>query len=86
MQATLSPLGLPLSRRGCKTLVLSMLAERMAMNRPGVIYTGSDDETSLAVAAKSKLTNSRGLTKEATLASAILTHLIPGDIADLTLD
>ena len=84
-ERTNDPKWLSVDRR-VADLVLSMLAERMAMNRPGAIYTSSDQETSFAVAAKSKLTNSRVWKGEATLASAILTAVIPGDIVDITLD
>lgn len=66
-------------------LVLSMLADRMARNRPGGIYTCSDRETSFAVAAASGLRRGEQWRREATLASAILQAEIPGDIAEMPL-
>jgi hypothetical protein len=67
-------------------LVLSMLADRMKMNRSGIVCTSSDQETSFAVAAKSELTRGQSWNAEATLASAILKAEIPADIADLPVD
>lgn len=67
-------------------LVLSMLANRIVMNRSGFIGTASDHETSFAVAAKGALNRGRGGSAEATLASAILRTEIPADISELPLD
>jgi len=65
-------------------LVLSMLADRMARNRPGGIYTCSDRETSFAVAAKSDLEHGGNWRPEATLASAILQVEIPEGLVALS--
>jgi hypothetical protein len=68
-------------------LVLSMLADRMAKNRPRDIYnTSSDQEHSFAVAAKSDLQHGTQWDAEAALASAILKAEIPAGLADLPLD
>ena len=79
------PVWLRVDRR-VADLVLSMLADRMAKNRPGVIYTSSDQEQSFAVAAKSELEHGQLRDAKATLASAILKAEIPADLADLPLN
>ncbi len=76
--------------RRVANLVLSMLADRiadrMAQNQPGIIYTSSDQEPSFAVAAKGELQRGQLWNVEATLASAILTVEIPADLTHLPLD
>jgi hypothetical protein len=72
--------------RRVANLVLSMLADRMAQNQPGIIYTSSDQESSFAVAAKGELQRGKLWNVEATLASAILTVEIPAELAHLSLD
>jgi hypothetical protein len=66
-------------------LVLSMLADRMANNRAGIVCTSSDRDQSFAVAAKSELRHDNVWNPEAALASAILTAEVPADLADLPL-
>jgi len=66
-------------------LVLSMLADRMANTRGGIVCTSSDRDQSFAVAAKSELRHDNVWNPEAALASAVLTAEIPANLADLPL-
>ncbi len=67
-------------------LVLSLLAERMARNRPGILGTASDRQEHFAVAARSELKHGEPWNPEATIASAILMAEIPADIVELPVD